>query len=518
MLAGTTSTTRGINSAAGNPGGTSTAFHLLPLEHLIAAMLLGSALRLFFIIHFPFYAGDTKFYDELARNWLDHGVYGLFVHGQLTPVDMRMPGYPAFLAGVYAVLGRSGRAVMLVQALVDLITCVLTALIAVRIAPARSKIRVATIALWMAALCPFTANYSAAVLTESLATFLTTLAVFTFVTAFDQTSADPPNLLAATRAFAEVRWWLLTGVLVGIGTLVRPETPLLLLAAGIVLAVYWRQRKNWSKLFFAVAWMSAGLVLSLAPWAGRNARTMGRVEFLAPRYAETYGDFIPRGFYAWTGTWMVRFKEAYLVTWKLGKEPIRIDDLPATAFDSNAERARVEDLLGRYNSNLQMTPVLDIKFATLARERSERRPVRTYIEIPLARMWATWFTPRIALLPYSGGLWPPAEMWRNNQTDFSVTLGFGILNFAYCGMALIGTWRFRRRPIVAFLVTFVLIRTVFLTQLQTVEPRYVILCYPLMLVLGALAWSLPRPADSAGRNTGTGVELHERRSADATPD
>jgi hypothetical protein len=228
---------------------------------------------------------------------------------------------------------------------------------------------------------------------------------------------------------------------------------------------------------------------------------MGRVEFLAPRYAETYGDFIPRGFYAWTGTWMVRFGEAYLVTWKLGREPIRIDDVPAAAFDSSAERARVEAMLVRYNSNLQMTPVLDREFAVLARERSARHPIRTYLAIPLARMWAIWFTPRVALLPYSGNLWPPAEKWRSNRTDFGVTLGFGILNFVYLGMALIGACRFRGQPAVAFLVTVVLLRTVFLTQLQTVEPRYVIVCYPLILALAALAWSRPLPQDSLLTNS-----------------
>src|SRR5580704_12877685 len=138
---------------------------------LSMALLAGLVLRLYFIVHFPFYAGDTKFYEELARNWLDHGVYGLFVHAQLVSVDMRMPGYPAFLAGTYAVFGRSSRAVMLLQAVIDLMTCVLIATIAARIAPVRSRIRVATSALWMAALCPFTANYTAAVLTETLATF-----------------------------------------------------------------------------------------------------------------------------------------------------------------------------------------------------------------------------------------------------------------------------------------------------------------------------------------------------------
>jgi hypothetical protein len=80
-------------------------------------------------------------------------------------------------------------------------------------------------------------------------------------------------------------------------------------------------------------------------------------------------------------------------------------------------------------------------------------------------------------------------------------LGFGALNFAYFGMALLGAWRFRRLPATAFLVTFVVLRTLFLTQLQTVEPRYVIVCYPVILVLGALACSLPPPHDSSAADS-----------------
>src|ERR1700685_3126012 len=111
MSAGTTFTAGEANAATGASHSALEIFRHLSYRHLVAALSLGLALRLFFIIHFPFYAGDTKFYDELARNLLDHRVYGLFVHGQLTPVDMRMPGYPAFLAGVYAVFGRMTRAV-----------------------------------------------------------------------------------------------------------------------------------------------------------------------------------------------------------------------------------------------------------------------------------------------------------------------------------------------------------------------------------------------------------------------
>lgn len=462
-------------------------------KHLAAALLVGLALRLFFIVHFPFDAGDTHFYEELARNWLNHGVYGLFVQGHVLPVDMRMPGYPALLTVIYAAFGPAGKAVLIVQAIIDLMTCVLAALIAARLSPASRRTIVANAALWIAALCPFTANYSAVVLTEVLATFLTALALLVFVCVLGHPSMNLPlrsfdrrSLLSATG------WFLLGGVLVGVGTLVRPEAPLLLLAVGLVLCGRWRHPANWPKLALAVSWIAVGLLLPLTPWAVRNARTLGRAEFLSPRYAERQGDFIPRGFYAWTRTWMVHFGDAYLAPWKLGKAPIPIETLPVSAFDSAAERVRVEALLSRYNSDLKMTPVLDHEFALLARERTARRPMRTYLFIPVSRAWMIWFTPRIELLPYSGKLWPPGDKWRGNRVDFGVTLGFAILNCIYLGLAFVGAWRCRSHPALALLIAFVVIRTALLTQLQTVEPRYVIVCFPVVLALGALACAIPQ--------------------------
>jgi len=49
--------------------------------------------------------------------------------------------------------------------------------IAATLAPEISRKRVALAALWLAALCPFTANYTAVVLTETLVTFFTALAL-----------------------------------------------------------------------------------------------------------------------------------------------------------------------------------------------------------------------------------------------------------------------------------------------------------------------------------------------------
>lgn len=481
----------GANSSA-EPASFATALFQLPVSpaNIAAALLAGLALRLFFVIHFPFRAGDTKFYDDLARNWLDHGVYGLYVLGRLMPTDMRTPGYPAFLAGIYAVFGRTDAAVTMAQAVADLMTCVLTALIAARLAPAAGRAPVATAALWIAALCPFTANYAAVMLTEALATFLTTFALLLFVGLLDHPYIHRAPPEANSALFSFVGWVLLGGVVAGLGTLVRPETPLVLVAAGVVFAVQLRHCADWPKLTLAAAWMAVGLLLPLMPWAVRNARTLGRIEFLAPRYAETQGDFIPRGFFAWTRTWMLRFEDAPLVPWKLGKAPIPIETLPRSAFDSVQERARVAALLSRYNANLKMSPVLDHDFGSLASERTARRPLRTYLFIPMARTWTMWFAPRVGFLRYSGELWPTGEKWRDNPWDFGVTLGFGLLNLAYVGLALVGGWSRRAQPAFALLMAFVLIRTAFLTQLQTVEPRYVIVCFPALLAICAQVWAI----------------------------
>jgi hypothetical protein len=232
-------------------------------------------------------------------------------------------------------------------------------------------------------------------------------------------------------------------------------------------------------------WIVAGSALPLTPWAARNAVSVGRVQFLAPRYAETYGDVLPTGFYAWTKTWMYRFRDAYLFTWKLPAQRIEWNDLPEYATDSPEERSHVASLLDRYNRIPGMTRALDLEFAELAQERSRRHPIRTYLWIPIERAVVMWFTPRVTLLPYSGRLWPPQENWRSHSIDFEVTLGFALLNTLYVGVAIAAAWRWRGHPGILLIAAFILIRTAFLTQLQTCEPRYVLVCFPALLAVGA---------------------------------
>ena len=463
-----------------------------------AAVWTGLALRLLLVLRFPATdSGDAPFYMELARNWLKNGVYGGVVNGQLTPLDTRMPGYPAFLAAVFAFAGNSQRAVMLAQVAVDLAACFLIALIAARLAPEFSRRRVALAGLWLAALCPFTGNYTAVVLTETLVTFLTALALLLLLEAYrGARSAAVAGQPGAARALSP---WFLGGVVAGFGALVRPETPLVLFAAGLVLIAKWWRPADWLKLARVGALMGAGLVLPLVPWAARNWHTLHEVQFLAPRYAQMPGETVPLGFNAWTRTWLWRYGDVYLTLWNLDEDQIPVESIRAQAFDSPQERARVAALLAAYNDAGTLSPEQDRAFGEIARERTARHPLRTYLAIPLLRSVAMWFTPRVELLPYSGRLWPVRTEWEIDREDFAVSLALFSVNCAYVALALAGVWIARRRPGLALLIAFVVVRTAFFANfIETPEPRYVLECFPAVIALAAQVFGGRNQLSSTG--------------------
>src|ERR1700741_1976138 len=116
--------------------------------------LAGVVLRLFFIWKFPVTEGDTLIYGDIAKNWLDHGVFGQTINGAPEPTLIRLPGYPAFLAICFTLFGRDHYgAVRIIQLLMDLGACVLVADLARRLIGERS----ARAAFALAVLCPFTA-------------------------------------------------------------------------------------------------------------------------------------------------------------------------------------------------------------------------------------------------------------------------------------------------------------------------------------------------------------------------
>ena len=140
----------------------------------IAATVAAITLRLVFIFRFPSVSTDSFIYGDIAKNWLQHGVYGLSSAGEVVPTYIRLPGYPAFLAAIFGIFGIDHyRAALIVQMFVDLGTCFLIANLARRVVSENAS----KAAFLLTALCPFLANYAAAALTESLEIFFTTLAL-----------------------------------------------------------------------------------------------------------------------------------------------------------------------------------------------------------------------------------------------------------------------------------------------------------------------------------------------------
>ncbi|HEX8837870.1 MAG TPA: hypothetical protein VF748_13090 [Candidatus Acidoferrum sp.] len=467
----------------------------------VFALAAGLCLRLLFVLKFPADSGDTVVYEQIATNWLKHQVYAMDVQGAITPVDLRMPGYPAFLALIYALTGRTGEAarlwVMLAQIAVDLFSCLVIAVLAAGLLALTERggsiKRVFNAALWLAALCPFTANYTAVLLTETIAIFWTAVALLLLI----GVAANSNDLLfPKPRRPREGHWSEefrffapAAGLAAGFGTLFRPETPLLLVAAWIGNAFLLRHGKA-KHLLRIILFTALGCGLPLVPWAIRNALTFHEVQLLTPKYSTLPGERVPKGLMAWESTWLFRVKDCYLVPWKVNEESIDVDAIPARAFDAPEEKRRVAAILEPYNEDLTLSQEEDDAFGQLARERAARHPLRTYLWIPAARAVVMWFTPRIELLPISGDVFPLAQKLDEDPADQGFTILLFFLNILYVGLGVRGGVRLWRnspavRPALVFLLLFIVLRTAFLTTLETPEPRYVLECFPALIALAA---------------------------------
>jgi 4-amino-4-deoxy-L-arabinose transferase-like glycosyltransferase len=450
-----------------------------------AASLAALALRLLFVLHFPGVVDDSRLYADIAMNWLQHGVYGITDSGQVMPTFSRLPGYPAFLAAIFAVFGWSNfRAVLLIQVLFDLGTCFLIADLARRVLSARP----AKAAFVLAALCPFLANYAAAALTETLEIFFTTLALDLALCGFAAFRDDIKSDLTPAPLIC-----LGCGLSIGACILLRPDGGILFAAIG----GYWfliLLRSIFSKRAGApgssprlLPILGAGVVLALGafsplvPWTLRNLRTMHRFEPLAPRYANDSDELVMAGFNRWTKTWIADYTSVQEIYWKVPGDAIDVARLPNRAFDSAQQRQETEQVFADYNQNHDVTPELDARFAALATTRILDAPLRYYIWLPVTRIADMWLRPRTELLPSDPRWWE----FDDDPAWLTVSIVFGLLNLAYVAAAAAGLLRSRELFGIGLFVLFLLLRSIFLGSLENPEPRYTLECYPAVILLAS---------------------------------
>ena len=451
----------------------------------LAAGLAGLALRLLFVLHFPAVVDDSRLYADIAENWLQHGVYGITDSGQVLPTLSRLPGYPSFLAAIFAIFGWSNfRAVLLIQILFDLGTCFLVADLARRMLSERA----ARAAFLLAALCPFLANYAAAALTECLEIFFTTLALDLAVSGFaafrrDLESNSTPVPLT----------WVACGLSIGACILLRPDGGILFAAVGgywflVFLRSFIVRLEQTSGIVPRLRpLLRVGVILTaaafapLVPWTLRNLHTLHRFQPLAPRYATESNDTVMAGFNRWVKTWMADYTSVQEIYWRVPGDAIDITRLPRRAFDSSAQRQATEQLFADYNHDHEVTPEIDARFAALAAARIQAAPLRYYVWLPAARIADMWLRPRTELLPSDPRWWE----FDDDPTWLTVSIVFGLLNLAYVGAAAAGFWRSRYSVGIGLFAIFLLLRSLFLGTLENPEPRYTLECYPLVVFFAA---------------------------------
>lgn len=442
---------------------------------------------------------DAKIYAQIARNVLEQHVYSHSNEPPYEPSIIRLPGYPLFLAAVYASFGHGNNsAVRIVQAIVDALSCVLVALLAYYWEPDEQRKRATAIAaLTLAAVCPFTTAYVTTVLSEVPTTFFALAMCLTATFAF-----------RARTQGRSVGWWAVTGVIAGIGVLFRPDSALFAAAIGgtLVLTTIFAPRKQTIRddgkhetalRFVRVSYLGAVFTLAfclvLVPWTIRNWRVFHLFQPLAPANAEMPGEFVPRGYLLWTRTWLTDERDIGPALWAVDTTPINIDDLPDKAFDSAEERARVAALFNQYNhpdsaatpsvspeteltpspgtqqpqqaqpqaspdesegdeeesddeasdsdeaTSVEMTPVIDAAFGQIARERIKRSPLRFYVVLPLKRAVGLWFNTHSQYYPFEGELFPPEGEGHETSQQIFLPI-FMALVWVYTLLAIGGAW------------------------------------------------------------------------------
>jgi len=452
---------------------------------VIAALVAGLLLRGWWIYRFGQTTNDTRVYGEFAGNLLKYHVYGWtnIVKGVLLKPQgtlIRLPGYPLFLAACFKLFGMENYiAVMFVEAAIDLWTCLLLGGLAARIFGRRAGIA----AVWLAALCPFTANYVAVPLTEIPTLFCMALAFYS---------------VARWRKFGAGmnRWVYAIGAALGYAILLRPEQGLL--AAAVVPAMvvilaqpeppYWDLRHHFNASSLRPVLLVCLLtILPLVPWTIRNWRVFHVFQPLAPRYATDPGDRINYGFQRWFRTWGVEFMSTETVYWNYDGSPISIADLPDRAFDSNEQYTQTEAVLATYDLNDNPSKALDARFDAIALDRIHADPLRYYLALPVARVLDMMFRPRTEMLPV------PLEWWkfRDNKRADAFALAYAALNLAFFVLAAMTfyrreTWR-EHAPLVWMMVGTIIFRSALLLTLDNSEDRYTLEFYPVLIVLASAA-------------------------------
>lgn len=427
---------------------------------ILIILLLAFGWRLVLVIGFPREAGDEKRYTVPAVNMLAGHGFSSDVREPILPTEHTVPLYPVFIAAVYAVFGQNNSAVRVAQSAIDLLTCLLVAFVSFRLAPSKLRKPAAFMGLIIYGfLCWFTVSWTRYVLAETLASFLTMLAV-----------------TASIITLRTERWrWLVVGFICGVALLVRADSVLLVAAFGLFLLIQIARLRT-LKSVVNVLLFCAAIPLVLAPWIARNYIAFGKFQPLSSPVGMPHGEYVPAGYLLWIRTWMTdqTHYRVYHPATLPGSRGFDARQLPDDAFDSAEERERVVLLIDLYNETGRFTPEMSNEFQAIANARIKRAPIRFFVWLPIQRIAGMWLTGFATTSPFKRIL--------RIALVLPILIG-GLVGFAF----------FTQNPrLMQLLLLVILTRTLFFGFLISSE-HYIVEAYPPVIaacgVTLAVLWS-----------------------------
>ncbi|MCC6274530.1 MAG: hypothetical protein IT569_01605 [Leptospiraceae bacterium] len=422
------------------------------------------------IFEIQFETADSWEYRDLAWSILKDHTFGL--NG--APKMNRTPGYPAFLAVIFATLGSSQFAITGVQILLDTLICLLVVHICFKLEMNKKAIIIAVI---LTVTCLHTAIYSLMMMTETLYAFFITSALWFLV----PEKPDSQKLIFSVPTNRII----LSSLMFGFGILVRPAlAPSVAMFAGLlaVLAIMNIKKRTIGFLEFK-QYILFGFILSVVvvPWMLRNFIVFNH-EFKEPKNpnATLFGyktDIkIYRHFYSkeFQG-YLYSNEEPFVIS-----GPVKRPDIVKYVYDGESED--LDRVFGNLEKQIRSENIIGLpetlaEFSRITAKRYETAP-RLYVTAPLSRFFRFWITPRIS------AFWPNTS---GHNSSLTINIGFTLYSVLYVVPGFIGIFlgllrRKNRNFFLSLIVIIVGHSWMYSVWTAAVQGRYAIPLFPLLVI------------------------------------
>lgn len=207
---------------------------------------------------------DGTFYHRIAGRIAEgHGYTWLWPDGVVTYAGHYPVGYPALVGFGYWLVGAHPAVAMTLNALIGS----LAALAVYRLSLRATTPRLALLAGLVVALHPGLVAYTPALMSEGVTAALVTCAAWITGRVRD-VSIDAPR--------TTWKWLVALGLVVGLATLVRPQSIVFAPLFALIGVSPWMQSGSWKRALLAASVATIAAFVLIAPWAARNCARMGK--------------------------------------------------------------------------------------------------------------------------------------------------------------------------------------------------------------------------------------------------